>query len=117
MPAVSIGPSDAAVYSVAVVSSSATSVAAIAGSATSIIRVYKLFLCSQGTTNLTFLDGTNAGTALAGLVPLVANGSITLDSDGQPWFTCTKGNAFTIASSGGSIGFTGAVYYTLTQFG
>ena len=112
MANVSLGPSDSAVLSVAVVSSSATAIAAIAGGSGSIIRVYKLFLVTGGTTTITFEDGS---TTLAGGLPMVANGSITLDLDGQPWFTCTRANNFTIGNSG-NLQVSGAVYYTQTNY-
>ena len=112
MANVSLGPSDSAVLSVAVVSSSATAIAAISGGSGSIIRVYKLFLVTGGTTTITFEDGS---TTLAGGLPMVANGSITLDLDGQPWFTCGRANNFTIGNSG-NLQVSGAVYYTQTNY-
>ena len=96
MAGVSLSP-DPGVLSVAVVSSSATSITAIAGSASQWLRVYKLFLVVGGTTTIIFQDGT---TNLCGGLPMVANGSITLDMDGTPWFSCSQGNNFTIANSG-----------------
>ena len=112
MAGVSLQPFDGLGLQVAVVSATATAISAPAAVTSQIIRIYKLFLVSAGTTNITFEDGT---TALSGALPLVANGSITLDLDGQPWFTCTKGNAFTISNSGG-VQVSGAVYYTATPF-
>ena len=112
MANVSIGPSESAYLTVAVVSSSATAIAAVTGGSGSIIRVYKLFLVTGGTTTVTFEDGS---TGLSGGLPMVANGSITLDMDGQPWFTCSKGNNFTIGNSG-NLQVSGTVYYTQTNY-
>jgi hypothetical protein len=112
MAGVSLQPMDGLGLTSAVVSSSATAISAPAAVTSQIIRIYKLFLVVAGTTNLQFQDGT---TALSGAIPMVANGAVTLDLDGQPWFTCSKGNAFTISNSGG-IGVYGTVYYTATPF-
>ena len=113
MANVSLSPNDdSSTLSIAVVSSSATAIAAIAGATNSIFRVYKLFLVVGGTTTITFEDGS---TALSGGLPLATNGSITLDMDGTPWFTTSRGNAFTIANSG-NLQVSGAVYYTSRIF-
>ena len=77
-----------------------------------IIRVYKLFIVCTGATSITFKNGS---TALSGAMALAANGAITLDLDGQPWFVCSPNAAFNINSSG-STQVSGAVYYTVNQF-
>ena len=112
MAGVSLQPVDGLGLITAVVSASATSVSAPAGITGSIIRVYKLFLVVGAATNITFEDGT---TALCGALPLAANGSVTLDLDGQPWFTCSRANNFTIGNSG-NLQVSGAVYYTQTNY-
>ena len=112
MAGVSLQPTDGLTLQVAVVSATATAISAPAAVTSQIIRIYKLFLVSAGTTNITFEDGT---TALSGALPLVANGAITLDLDGQPWFTCTRANNFTIGNSG-NLQVSGAVYYTQTNY-
>lgn len=104
---------DSTVLLTAVVSATATSIVAVTGLAGTRIRVYKLFLVVGGTTNLTFED---ASTALSGALPMVANGSITLDMDGTPWFSCGAGNNFTIGSSGSAIQVSGTIYYTQAQY-
>lgn len=82
------------------------------GTAGFIIRVYRLILVCTGATNIKFQDGS---TDLTGAMALAANGSITLDNSGEPWFVCTAGNAFAINSSA-STQVSGAVWYTLNQF-
>lgn len=110
MSTVWMGPQNGSPLLTAPVTSASSTIAAIAAVSGQIIRVYKLFLVVGGTTNLTFEDGNNA---LSGAVPMVANGSITLDMDGTPWFTTSVGNAFNIANSG-SVQVSGTVYYTVS---
>ena len=113
MANVSIGPAElGSALAFAVVSSSATGIAAVAGVTGQIIRVYKLFLVVGGTTTLTFQDGS---TGLSGGLPMVVNGSIVLDMDGQPWFKTSSGNAFNISNSG-NLQVSGTVYYTQQQY-
>ncbi len=112
MSGVSLQPVDGLGLSTAVVSATGTAIAAPAGIAGEIIRVYKLFLTVGGTSNITFEDGS---TPLCGALPMVANGSISFPMDGQPWFTTSVGNAFTIANSG-SAQVSGVVYYTISRF-
>ena len=81
-------------------------VAAVAGQ---IIQVYRIFLITTTAITLTFKDG--AGTTLTGGLPLAANGAITLDHSGDPWFVTTAGNAFILNQSGTSQ-ISGAVWYT-----
>ena len=83
-----------------------------AAGAGQIIRVYKLFLVVTGATSITFKDGS---TALSGAMALAANGAITLDLDGQPWFVCSPNSAFNINSSA-STQVSGTVYYTVNKF-
>lgn len=112
MPYVSLGPSNDMPLTIAVVSSSATTIAAVSGVAGSVVKVYKLFLVTGGTTNITFADGT---TGLSGALPMAANGSITLDLDGTPWFVTSPGAAFNITNSG-NLQVSGSVYYTQNKW-
>lgn len=110
MTIVTLGPINGLVPQPSVVNSSSGTIAAIAApAATEVIRVYKLFLVLGGITNITFEDGS---TALCGPLPMLANGSITLDNDGLPWFTTSPGNAFNILNSGAVL-VAGTVYYTV----
>jgi len=113
MTTFAIGPEDRTIYTVAVVSSTAATISAIPAVTGQQIRVYKLFLVSSGTATITFEDGS---TALAGGIPMTANGAITLDADGLPWFTTSAGNAFQIANSGSGVTISGALYYTTTRW-
>jgi hypothetical protein len=109
MSSVTITPQNGLVLIPSVVTSTSATVAGVAAISGQIIRVYKLFLMTGGITNLTFQDGT---TALSGALPFVANGSIALNMDGNPWFTTSAGNAFNIGNSGSSIQVSGIIYYT-----
>jgi len=86
-----------------------TIIPAVAGKA---ILVWKIMDVVGGATNLTMKDG--AGTNLTGAIPLVANGSMVLPFDAQPWFKTSPGNAFIINSSGTTIQQSGMVGYTLS---
>lgn len=79
-------------------------VAAVAGKR---ILVHRLFLVCAAATNLTFKRGT---TALSGAIPMAANGGITFDISGEPWFTTDIAEAFNIESSG-AVQIGGTVYY------
>ena len=114
MAGVSIQPNDSSPFTVAIVSATATA-NVIAGVTNRIVRVYRLFLVASGTTTLTFCDG-GATVVLSGGIPMVANGSITLDLDGTPWFTTSMGNAFTLVSTGSGITVSGNMYYTQQPF-
>jgi hypothetical protein len=83
----------------------------VAAVASTRIVVDRIFLVVAAATNLTFKDG--AATALSGAVPMAANGGLTFDTTGEPWFTTTLGNAFIINSSAG-IQVSGQIYYHLT---
>jgi hypothetical protein len=116
MAGVNIQPNDSTVLTVAVVSATATS-AVIAAVTNKIIRVYRLFLIASGTTNLTVATGTaSTYTALAGVVPMVANTSMVFDMDGAAWFTGDKGSAIILASDGSGVTVSGALYYTVQPF-
>jgi len=111
MAQVVIGPLDGNPFQTSVVSNSGGGdIAAPAGTAGKIIRVYKLFIVVTGASNITFKDG--GSTSLSGAMALAANGAITLDMDGNPWFTTSAGNAFNINSSAATQ-VSGTVYYTI----
>jgi hypothetical protein len=76
-----------------------------------IIRIFKLALVLAGATTLTFKD--TAGNALWGAngLPMLANGSLVLDFDTQPWFTCAPGAGFIINSSA-NVSINGGLYYS-----
>ncbi len=76
----------------------------VAGVAGQVIRVYRILVVAGAATNIIFKDG--AGNNLTGALPLLANGSVTLDFSGQmlkfggePWFFTALGNSFIINSS------------------
>jgi hypothetical protein len=83
-----------------------------------ITRIFKLALVAVGITSLLFKDTQGnvfwggAGNALS----LLAGGSITLDFDTQPWFTCAPGAGFIINSSAG-VNIAGGIYYNQTSTG
>jgi len=82
-----------------------TIIPAVAGK---VIRVYRVFLMSSVAGMLTPKDGA---TAFCGPLPFAANGGLIMDFDGEPWFTCTSGNAFVINMSAagqlsGRVGYT-----------
>src|SRR5258707_15338342 len=83
-------------------------VPAVAGKS---ILVWKIMDVVGGVKNLTMKDG--AGTNLTGAIPMVANGSMVLPFDAQPWFRTSPGNAFIINSSGATIQQSGLVGYTM----
>lgn len=80
----------------------------IPGVAGKTIRVYRVFLMSAVSGSLTPKDGA---TVFCGPLPFAANGGLIMDFDGEPWFTCTPGNAFVINMSvagqlSGRVGYT-----------
>ena len=112
MPTINLGPSETQPYSVAIVSGTAATQTIVPAVVGQVVKVYSFYLVSSGTATVTPLDGS---TALSGGVPLVANGSWTLASDGIPWFVTSPGNAFQLSSTAG-ITITGAVYYTQNRY-
>lgn len=75
------------------------------------INIHRIWIVVGGITNLTFKDG--AGVSLTGAVPMSANGGLTFDLSGEPWFVTTVGNAFIINNSAG-VQVSGGMWYTLT---
>ena len=85
---------------------------ALAAVAGQVVKVYKLFLISNGTSTVVPLDGS---TALSGGIPLVANGSFVLNGDGTPWYVTSPGNAFALSNTA-TITISGAIYYTQNKY-
>lgn len=81
----------------------------IAAVSSKVIKVYKVVLVFAGAANITIKDGSS--TALTGVMSMLANGSITLDNDGQPWFTTSASNALVMNISAG-VQVSGRIYYT-----
>lgn len=79
-----------------------TVISAVAGTR---IRVYRIFAIAAATVAVTVKDG--ASTALTGAMTL---GTMVLDYDECPWFTCTGNNAF-ILNLGDAVQVSGRVYY------
>ena len=79
----------------------------IAGVAGQTIKIYRMFFIVGGTNTVTIEDGT---TPLTGGMPFTGGGALVLDHQGEPWFTCSAGNAFNI-NSGSAIQVSGRVYY------
>lgn len=80
----------------------------ISGVALKKIYVYRIFLVVGSDMDLTFKDGLSD--ELSGSVPMLANGSLTLDMTNVPWFQTSDGNDFILESSdSGQVG--GVVYY------
>lgn len=82
----------------------------VSGTASQTIRVHKLVLVAAAAVNFTLKDGT-AGTALTGAIPLTANGSFSIDEDGEPAFVSSSGGNFVVNLSGAQT-VTGYVQYT-----
>lgn len=79
----------------------------VSTSTTRNIRVYQMILTVGAATNLIFKDGE---TNLTGAMNLAANGSITLDFNGEPWFIAVANDAFIINQSG-TAQVSGRIYY------
>lgn len=72
------------------------------------IVIHRLWLVCSAATNITFKD--NLPTPAA--VPMSANGGLTFDATGEPWFITDPNTAFIINQSG-SAQISGECYYTL----
>lgn len=81
----------------------------IAAVASNRILIHRIWFVASVASNVTFKDG--ASISLSGAVPMAANGGLTFDLSGEPWFVTTVGNAFIINSSAGSQ-VSGIVYYS-----
>jgi hypothetical protein len=75
------------------------------------ILIHRIWFVVGGATNVIFKDGS---TAISGTVPLSANGGLTFDATGEPWFSTSLGKDFVINSSL-AVQVGGIVHYTLGQ--
>jgi hypothetical protein len=80
----------------------------VSATASQTTKVYKLFLIVGAATNLTFKNG--ASTSLTGAMSFGANGTMTIDFDGEPWFTTSTNTAF-ILNQSGTAQVSGRIYY------
>lgn len=81
--------------------------ALIAGTGSTAINIYRVLMTNSTASTLTFRNGT---TALTGAMSIGTNGAMTLDYDGEPWFTATGGAAFNLSSTVTSQ-VSGRIYY------
>ncbi len=81
--------------------------ALIAGVNGQVIRVYRLVFSVSVDTTVKLQDGN---TDLTGFLTLKSGSGLTLDFDGEPWFTGTAGNALNINQSAGAQ-ISGRIYY------
>lgn len=72
------------------------------------IVVHRIWLVCAVATNITFKDNLASPSA----VPMSANGGLTFDATGEPWFVTDPNTAFIINSSQ-AVQVSGCVYYTL----
>jgi hypothetical protein len=105
---VNINAGAAALTSAAVTFASSGDNTVVAAVSAKTTKVYRLMIVVAGATSIIFKDG--AGTSLTGAMPIAANGSITLDFDGEPWFTGSTNTAFIINSSN-AVQVSGIIYY------
>lgn len=82
----------------------------IAANATKRIIIHRIWLVVAGATNLTFVDNLSSPAA----IPMAANGGITFDATGEPWFITDKNTAFSINSSA-AVQVSGECYYTVAS--
>lgn len=80
----------------------------IAADSANRIVIHRIWLVVGAATNLTFKDNLTSPAA----VPMAANGGITFDATGEPWFITNVNTAFIINSSN-AVQVSGEVYYTL----
>jgi hypothetical protein len=71
------------------------------------VLIHRLMLVCSAATNLTFKRGS---TSLSGAMAMGANGGITFDITGEPWFTTDVAEAFVISQSG-TAQISGTVYW------
>lgn len=72
------------------------------------IIIHRIWLVVAAVTNLTFKDNLSSPAA----VPMAANGGLTFDATGEPWFITNVNTAFIINSSN-AVQVSGECYYTL----
>jgi hypothetical protein len=101
-------PTTANLTSAVISASSSGDNTLVSGTASQTIRVFKLFLVCNAAVNIIFKDG--ASTNLTGTMNMTANGGMTLDFDGEPWFVTSSGSAFVLNLSGAQQ-VSGTIYY------
>jgi hypothetical protein len=72
------------------------------------IVIHRIWLVVAAATNLIFKDNLPSPAA----VPMSANGGLTFDATGEPWFITNVNTAFIINQSG-AVQVSGECYYTL----
>ena len=102
-------PAVAGLASAAINASGAGDNALVAGVAGQTVRIWKIFLVCSAAVSLKFKDG--AGADLTPALAMLANASIVLDVDGEPWFVTGAGNGF-VLNLGSAVQVSGRVYYT-----
>jgi len=75
-----------------------------------VVRVYRIFFVTSAATTVTIQDG---GTNLSGAIPLGQNGSVVLDTSGDPWYQSSPGNPINITSNT-TAQISGSLWYTQT---
>ena len=97
-------------YSYAAISTAANPAVFVAAVGGQTVRIYRILIVNAGTaTNVTMEDSTP--TAFSGAVPLVANGSLQADGDGDPLWVTASGKAFQAVNSA-SQSLVGEVWFT-----
>ena len=74
------------------------------------IYVWKMLFVVAAAVTLSLKNGVGGALLLPG-IGYVANGSLFLPYDSEPWFATDRGNAFVIALSG-NVQVVGTLYYT-----
>lgn len=72
------------------------------------IIIHRIWLVVGGSVNLTFKDNLPSPAA----IPMSANGGITFDATGEPWFITDVNTAF-IINSNAAVQVSGCAYYSL----
>lgn len=108
MSGVTISPSPTYLTAAAISVNATGATALVAGVSLMKVRVFRIAFVVTAATTVTLQDGT---TNLSGPIPLGANGAVTLDNSGDPWFTTSLGNAFNL-SSAVATQISGMLYYT-----
>lgn len=93
---VKLGPAPASLLTPVVINGTGSTIQICAGSSGLRVKLYRLLIMVGAATNLTFQDGS---TPLSGPLPFLADGLLTLDLSGDPWYTSSAGNALNIANS------------------
>ncbi len=105
-----LNPGAAALTSVKIDTASSGDLTLVAATSSMSTKLYRFLLVAAGATTITFKDGA---TTLTGAMTLAAGGSLTLDFDGEPWFTGTANTAF-IVNNSAAVQISGRAYYILS---